>query len=251
MSAIQRSILALALTLAAVLGSATPAAAQQGIWVNLDSTRLFGTPAWTLTVINLTEYPLSLLTTSVDPSGNQRPPFNGNTLDGAAAFPLAPFRNVTWKSNTSSISYPGPHWNGTLTFLPGAKDTNGNWQGMDPKWTVTLNFSQYGKPILFATWVYLTADVTNPDGHWLDAAGYDISCSYPDDYNSTYNVMTLSGTDLVVTLYAPEINLDTFGPMPYATLVFRQRWPHTQLTNGYQDSLVMPCLKYRDNNGYW
>lgn len=73
MSTIQRSILAVALMLAAVVGSTTPAAAQRGIGVNIpiDDIR-----AWTLTVINLTNYPLSLVTNSVEASPWQRPPFH-------------------------------------------------------------------------------------------------------------------------------------------------------------------------------
>jgi hypothetical protein len=231
MSATQKNILAVALMLAAVVGSATPAAAQRGIEVDIPNTDF---SAWTLTVINLTDYPLSLVTNSVQASGGQRPPFWGNTLNGQAAFPLAPYRNVTWKSNTSNVFYPNPHWNGTLTFLP---------QGMDPKWTVTLNFAEYPPTNSYETWVYLTADFNaNPD--WQDTA-YNISCSYPDWYNSRYNVMTLSGTDLVVSLYAPHINI---GPVPNvdATLVFRQRWPHTTYKDAYQDSLVMPCLRFQD-----
>lgn len=240
MSSIQRSTRAVALMLAAIMGSATPAAAQRGIWVKINNTA-----AWTLTVNNLTEYPLSLVTNSVVASKAQRPPFWGNTLNGANAFPLAPYRNVTWKSNTETVAYPNARWNGTLTVLP---------QGMDPKWTVTLNFYEYqyinekATPA-YGSWAYLSADFnSNPD--WQDYAPYNISCSYPDFYNSTYNVMTLSGTDLVASLYAPSVNVNG-APTVDVTLVIRQRSPHTQLTNGYQDSLVAPCLTYQDNNGYW
>ena len=244
MSAMQRSILALALMLAAVMGIATPAAAQiqRGIWVDPGAAT-----SWTLTAINLTNYPLLFVSNDVVASPGQRPPFNGIAPcdpndTSTLCLPLAPYRNVTWKSNTPTVMHPTPSWNGTFTFLP---------QGMDPKWTVTLNFLPYApknpdNPV--ATWVYVTADFNaNPD--WLDIAPYNISCSYPDWYNKVYNVMTLSGTGLAVTLYAPHINTGT-SPSVDVTLVFRQRWPHTQLSNDYyQDSLVMPCLRYQDNRG--
>lgn len=228
------------------VGSATPVLAQtptpRGVWVKIDQTG-----AWTLTVINLTDYPLSL-TNNVEASNAQRPPFNGNTLNDAAAFPLAPYQNVTWKSNTATAMYPHARWNGTLSVLP---------QGMDPKWKVTLNFSEswYTTTVLgvhykhVGTWAYLTADFSaNPD--WQDGDAYNISCSYPSTYNGTYNVMTLSGTDLVASLYAPYVNVGG-APSVDVTLIIRQRWPHTELTNGYQDSIVAPCLTYQDNDGNW
>ncbi|MCE5309101.1 MAG: hypothetical protein LLG20_15790 [Acidobacteriales bacterium] len=235
--------MAVALILAAFMGSATPAAAQEarGIIVGLDDP--FAYPYLTLSVFNLTGYPLSLVTNSVEASGAQRPPFWGNTLYGENAFPLKPYRNVTWKSNTHTIAYPDPHWKGTLTFLP---------QGMDPKWTVTLNFQQLTSQ--FTSWIYVTADFNgNPD--WQDAAPYNVSCSYPGWYNSYYNVMTLSGKDLVVSLYVPYLDINqgvTQENSIHVSLVFRQRWPHTPFPNGrYQDSLVAPCLTYQCNSFSW
>lgn len=243
MSGTHQRTLAAALTLVAVMASAAPAAAQRGIWVKINTAS-----AWTLTVNNLTDYPLSLVTNAVEASNAQRPPFWGNTLGDEDAFPLPPYRNVTWKSNTATVAYPNSRWNGTLTVLP---------QGMDAKWTVTLNFQEHwfwtgttdARVQVAGTWVWMTADLGgNPD--WQDAAPYDISCSYPDSYNGTYNVLALSGTDLVVVFYAPYINVNG-APTVNATLVFKQRSPHTPLTNGYQDSLIAPCLKFQDNNGAW
>ncbi len=244
MSAMQRSLAAVALLVWMAMAGAAPASAQtpRGIRVRINPYR-----AWTLTVINLTNSPLSLGGQFVTASKAQRPPFWGNTLNGAAAFPLPPYQNVTWKSNTATLAYPNSGWNGTLEVLP---------QG-NPKWTATLNFHEYwfddcaenGCVQAVGTWVYLTADFTaNPD--WQDYAPYNISCSYPDSYNSTYNVMTLSGTDFVAVLYAPYVNIDA-APSVDITLVIRQRWPHTQLTNGYQDSIEAPCLDYQENNGKW
>ncbi len=224
MSAIQRGILGAALVLMVVVVSTTPAAAQRGIWVDLGVH--VPTSHWTLTVINLTNNPLSLVDNSVTASGAQRPPFFGNTLNEAAAFPVPPYRNVTWKSNTSTFAYPSPHWKGTLTLLP---------QGMDPQWKVTLNFQEYtGSTSEKRTWVYLTADTNN----WLHVTPDDTgSCSYTGWYNTIYNVMMLSGTDLAVSLYAPYWRED--GPaVADVSLVFQQRWPQT--------SLAVPCLTYWD-----
>lgn len=149
---------------------------------------------------------------------------------------------MTWQSNTASLIHQHPYWNGALTFLP---------EGWDPKWTVTLNFQfaeNWPEKPYNTTWLYLTADINaNPD--WMDDPPYNISCSYPADYNSQYNVMTLSGTDLVVSLYAPNDWYSLLGstfPDVDVTLVFRQRWPHEPYKDGYQDSLVMPCLRFQD-----
>jgi hypothetical protein len=223
MSAIQRSILGAALVLMVVMVSTTPAAAQfqpTGIWVELEH----ATGYWTLTVVNLTNEALSLVANNVAASGGQQPPFYGNTLNEAAAFPIPPYRNVTWKSNTETFLYPNPHWNGTLTLRP---------QGMDQQWTVTLNFQAYkGSSSNYkGTWAYLTAATNN----WAPVAPDNGSCSYTGWCNTIYNVMMLSGTDLAVSLYAPSFNED--GPaMVDVTLVFQQR----------ETSLVVPCLTYWD-----
>ena len=247
MSATQKNILAAALMLAAVMVSVTPAAAQttpaavqpRGIWVVtgwLDA-------AWTLTVINLTDHRLWLFNNSVDVTAprivgtqTQAPPFWGNLIR------IEPNRNVTWKSNMG-LSFADSAWNGALVFLP---------IGMSSQWLVTLNLAKYPFPSLGAipnlgTWVYLTADFTaNPD--WQDVAPYNISCSYPDWYDRVYNVMTLSGTDLAVSLYAPYIE-EVPPESTHVTLVVRQRRPHTPVaTGGYEDSLFMPCLRYQDND---
>jgi hypothetical protein len=123
---------------------------------------------------------------------------------------------------------------------------------MDPQWTLSLSFSPAdytdatGVVSKIGTWVYMGADFgANPD--WNDVAPYNISCSYPGSYNTMYNVMTLSGTDLAATLSAPYI-VDARAPTVDVTLVIRQRWPHTQYANGYQDSLWAPCLNYLDND---
>lgn len=249
MSEMRRSLFGIALMLAMAVGGAAPSAAQtpRGIWVTIPVDYM---QTWTLTVMNLTDFPLSY-TNSVEASGGQRPPFNGNMLDGAPAFPLPAYRTVTWKSNTAPPAYSNPRWNGTLTFVP---------QGMDPKWTVTLNFAEHWfKPCnncwdQAGTWLWMTADVNaNPD--WVDSVPYNISCSYPGSYNSTYNVMTLSGTSIVAELYAPYVHVggtvSNTSPEVNATLVIRQRWPHTPHESFYDDSILMPCLDYQDNNGAW
>jgi hypothetical protein len=243
MSAIAKVPFALVLLLGFALGGATNASAAtltetpRGIWVKIDTFR-----AWTLTVINLTNYPLSLAANSVTTTGGQRPPFHGNTLNGEPAFPLAPYQNVTWKSNTATVFYPHPRWNGTISFLP---------QGMDTGWTVNLNFSEYwfnecadpdyGCPVAYGTWAYLTADFgANP--YWFDQA-QNISCSYPSLYDRTYNVLMLSGSELVASLYAPYVDIGA-APTVNITLVVRERY-------GDQDPIEAPCLKYQDNTGKW
>ena len=241
MSATARNLLAPALLLGTAMGVApstsTAMDAHRGIWVDISSIG-----AWTLTVVNLTEEPLELVSKSITTTTGQRPPFNGETLDDAPAFPLAPFQNVTWKSNTASPAYPNPRWNGTLVVAPQG-DTDG-------KWSTTLHFEEddfiwcgaegdCGRR--YGTWAYLTADLQgNPD--WQDPSPTNISCSYPDDYYTTYNVMTLSGTDYVAVFYAPYINISG-APAVDAVLVIRQRWPGEEIS--------APCLRYQDNNGTW
>lgn len=239
MSAIRKNLFALVLLAMAAASATAVAGPNRGIWVHVE-----GTSAWTLTVVNLTDQPLSL-TNSVTASGNQRPPFHGipgcsDATRDYLCVPIGPSRNVTWKSNTATLLYPNPHWNGTLTVLP---------QGMDPKWTVTLNFMEYDINTAWGTWAYLTADFLN-DG-WL---GYDPDnplCDYLDSYTSMYNVMKLSGTDLVAALYAPYVNV-TAAPTVDVTLIIQQRGPYTQFNgyNGaYEDPRVAPCLTYQDNDG--
>ncbi len=238
---VQRSLFAVALLLGMAVGAATPASAQRGIWVKISLNN-----TWTLTVINLTEYPLSLVTNDVTASKAQRPPFH-NTLTDEADFPVPPYQNLTWKSNTATLAYPHARWNGTLHLLA----------GNDAKWMTSIHFVEHWYQICNAetgcsdqvgTWVYLTGDLSNAG--WVDDAAYNISCSYPDYYNTTYNVMTLSGTDFVASLYAPYVD-EIGAPSADITMVIRQRYAHTQLTNGYQDSLVAPCLTFQENNGYW
>lgn len=241
MSAIQRSILVVALILAAVMGSVTPAAAQVSSPYPVDR-GIMPTPYWwwSLTVINLTTYDLAIADKSLDASACESEPFQGNTLDGDPAFPLPPYRTVTWKANkrTDPIFCPSPHVSGYIDFLP---------VGMDPKWTIRLNF--LGDGGWSVQQVYLTADfASNPD--WNDVPEYNISCSYPDDYNKRYNVMTLSGKDLVVTLYAPVINEVKPPPTAMVTMVVRQRWPHTQYGSDYDDSLIAPCLTFKQVEHY-
>ncbi len=227
MSAMQRSILALALMLMVVMVSTTPAAAQyikRGLWVDLSEHTWQA--AWTLTVINLTNSPLTY-DAHVTASGAQRPPFNGNTLNTAPAFPIPPYRTVTWKSNTSSALYPTPHWTGYINFVP---------QGWSSDWGVVLHFNEWW-PIgtggnKAGTWVALTGGGSS---NW--AAALPDSCSLADWYHEIYNVMTLSGTNLAVSLYAPFFD-DGLAPVVNITLVFQQRWPQT--------SLATPCLTYLD-----
>lgn len=244
MSATAKSLLASVLLLGMAVGGATPASAQtdtpRGIWVKIDAYR-----AWTLTIVNLTSEPLALVAQAVTTTGGQRPPFHGTTLNDEAAFPLAPYQNVTWKSNTATPLYPHPRWNGVLAVLP---------QGMDPKWKATLNFREHyfidcaeNCVEAYGTWVYLTADhAANPD--WQDPDPTNLSCSYPAYYDSTYNVMTLSGTDLVASLYAPYVNINQ-APTVNITLAIRQR--RTDEPIPVAERIVAPCLTYQDNNGKW
>jgi hypothetical protein len=240
MSAIAKILFALVLLLGFALGGATSASAEttpRGIWVKIDMFR-----AWTLTVINLTNYPLSLVSNSVTTTGGQRPPFHGNTLNEKPAFPLAPYQTVTWKSNTATALYPHPRWNGTVSFLP---------QGMDPKWTVSLNFSEYwfndcvnpdyGCPVEYGTWAYLTA-VLGDHSEWSEGT-QNLSCSYPSLYDKTYNVLMLAGSELITSLYAPYVDIDA-APTVNVTLVVRQRY-------GNQELIEAPCLTYQDNSGRW
>ena len=240
MSHLQGSILAVLMILAAVMGSVTPTAAQVSGSYPADR-GIMPVPYWwwSLTVINLTTYDLALVKSSLDVSTCESNPFHANTLDGHPAFPLPPFRTVTWKSNESPGFWcPAPHVSGYHDFLP---------VGMDPKWTIRLNF--LGDSGWEIQQVYLTADfASNPD--WNDVAPHNISCSYPGDYNKAYNVMTLSVTELVVTLYAPVINEVKPPPTAMVTMVVRQRWPHTQHGSDYIDSLIAPCLTFKYTEPY-
>jgi hypothetical protein len=238
MSATQRSMSALALLLGLVIASAAQVSSPQPPDRGIMPYPNFW---WSLTVINLTTHDLAIVASSLDPSTCESKPFHdvhGNTLDGDPAFPLPPYRTVTWKGNDhQDIFCQSPHVSGYIDFLP---------VGMDPKWTVRLNFLGQGSTGWLFQQVYLTADLSNPG--WNDVAPF--SCSYPVNYNSKYNVMTLSGTDLLVTLYTPIIYQVKPSPSAMITLVVRERWPHTQLPSGYDESLVMPCLTFTNVSNY-
>ena len=242
MSASQRSISALALLLGLLIATATPAAAQAPTGSPPADRGIMPTVYWwwSLTIINLTTHNLAVMETSIDTSTCAGKPFHGNSLDGGAAFPLPPYRTVTWKTNDNiNIFCPGPNFSGHKDFLP---------QGMDPKWTIRLNF--LGSSGWEIQQVYLTPakdfqSTENPLGWINDVPGYNISCSYPGDYNTAYNVMTLSGTDLVATLYSPVVNEEKPAPSAMVTLVVRQRWPHIQHGSDYDDSLIAPCLTFK------
>lgn len=253
MSARQRSLFAVALLLGLAFASATPAAAQipdhaRGIWVHTGNVA-----AWTLTVINLTSTPL-YLNGAANPgpasiftnNSTQLPVFYGYGGNGTSAcnaktaplcFPIAPYRTLTWKSNIGGNTF----WDGALDF---------GSSGLGGRWIVTLNFNRAmysdedNMSMMYGTWVYLTANFdTNPD--WNDPSPNNISCSYPGWYDTMYNVMTLSGTDLAVTLYAPYVTQNKV-PKVDLTLVFRQRRPDSPRAS--EDPLVMPCLRYLDND---
>jgi hypothetical protein len=243
MSAMRRSLVALVLLAMAAVSATAAADQNRGIWVYPS-----GVAAWTLTVVNLTDQPLSL-TNSVSTTPAQRPPFHGipacnDVHHDYLCVPVEPYRNVTWKSNTATLLYPHPRWNGTLAVLP---------QGMDPKWTVTLNFKEYDFPNAanWGTWAYVTVDFFGNDG-WLDFDPDNPSCGYLDSYTSMYNVMKLSGTDLVAVLYAPYVAV--YGaPTVDVTLIIQKRGLYTESSGDYgfyEDPRVAPCLTYQDNNGY-
>ena len=241
MSASKRSISALALLLGLLIATAMPAAAQVSSSYPPDRGVM---PTvywwWSLTIINLTSHNLANPETSISTSTCASKPFHGNSLDGRVAFPLPPYRTVTWKTNDNiNMFCPGPNFTGHKDFLP---------EGMDPKWTVRLNF--LGSSGWEIQQVYLTPakdfqSPENPQGWVNDVAPYNISCSYPGDYTKKYNVMTLSGTDLVATLYSPVIEEEKPAPSAMVTLVLRERWPHTQHGSDYDDSLIAPCLTFK------
>jgi hypothetical protein len=247
MSATQRCISALFLLLGLLIATAMPSAAQvSSSWPPADRGIM---PTvywwWSLTVINLTTHNLDVTETSISTSTCAGKPFHGNSLDGGVAFPLPPWRTVTWKTNDNiNIFCPGPNFSGHKDFLP---------QGMDPKWTVRLNF--LGDSGWELQQVYLTPakdfqSTTNPLGWVNDVAPYNISCSYPGDYTKKYNVMTLSGTDLVATLYSPVVNEEKPAPSAMVTLVVRERWPHTQHGTDYDDDIFAPCLTFKAVEDY-
>ena len=244
MSAMQRSLSALALSLGLVLSMATPAVAQAPTGSQPPDRGIMPIPYywWSLTIINLTTHNLTNPETSIDASGCASKPFHGNKLDGRTALPLPPYRTVTWKSNDNiNVFCPAPHLSGHKDFLP---------DGMDPKWTIRLNFLGQGASGWDFQQVYLTPakgfqSTDNPGGWINDVPPHNISCSYPGDYTKKYNVMTLSGTDLVVTLYTPVINQVKPAPTAMITMVVRQRFPHTQHGSDYDDSLIAPCLTFK------
>ncbi len=242
MSATQRSMSALALLLGFVIANAGAAAGQMPSSYPPDRGIM---PTvywwWSLSIINLTTHNLAVMETSIDPSTCESKPFHGNSLDGRAAFPLPPYRTVTWKPNQSPGFWcPGPNLSGHKDFL---------LQYLDDRWTIRLNFK--GDSGWEIQQVYLTPGIegfqstTNGPGWINDVPPYNISCSYPGDYTKKYNVMTLSGTDLIVTLYSPVINEEKPAPSAMVTMVVRQRWPHTQYGSYYDDELIAPCLTFK------
>jgi hypothetical protein len=201
--------------IAAGLGSPKPVLAQiNGIWWYCGAN---GSDKYdpTITLINLTDVPLNATYNNVVVDGWQYAvvPFEYFGVGGEDAAPLVsvpPYRTVIWKAMAEGI--PGGshiHYSGKITFLP---------QGMDPKWSVDLNFtvdSAYGLATGNGTWLYLTPTHTD-NTQWIDTwsannqvdkpfyreGGTPPVYATPLKDGKMHNQMNLLGWDLVVSLYS-------------------------------------------------
>lgn len=247
MFAIHRNILKAALALALLLTSAAPAAARDGVWVYPDI------GGWlSISLVNLTDYPLLITENNVEvwacyvcpDAWEQSIPFAGS-----GELNLAPYRTATWRSgSTTYFQLRGAYaWHRHFSLLP---------QGMDPKWTVTVNMhteDASGHPGK-GTWVRLAVSddpvntewgpyyyLFDPPGTFFYDGWHHGVWATPMPAGSSvmsglYNVMTASGKLLAVSLYSPDnSNL---------TLVVRQtHWDGSQVDDytGWQ-------LDFVDNN---
>jgi hypothetical protein len=205
MSPLRRSVWALAVLLAVPLGSATPAAARPGIWIYLRDGQ-----SWSISLINLTQQRLLITKNSFSLScvqdshmPYQCAEYQSNPFQGHGTLNLDSYRTATWKSH-SAESDGGFAWAGSFSVKP---------EGMDA-WEVSINTHKEDAHCCFnpgwGTWVYLQTDFSatgNPE--WSTAwnafaYGIWVAPDFVTDYAHMESVMTLSGTQLAVSLYSPD-----------------------------------------------
>lgn len=213
--------------LAFVVGSTSPAmAGRNGIYWYVNQTTV------TVTLINLTDYPLTATDTSAMVTGG------ANCL----AYPfqhgvsVAPYSTAIWKTSvTSNITW----YSGKITFLP---------TGIDPKWSFDLNFSAVDISYMkkYGTWVYLSAtDTSNIYGWypgWLDlnqeVVGHWGLYSTPLVDTHMHNQMNLLGSAISVSMFSGNNN--------DVTIVVKQM---SGTFNGTPDPYVGWKLNWVDNDG--
>ncbi|MEE4146547.1 MAG: hypothetical protein V2I26_17215 [Halieaceae bacterium] len=222
MSVVPKRILAPALVLILVLASTAPASARPGIWVYLREG-----DEWTISLINLTQYPLLIAENSFSLYCLQGSlpyrceEYTSNPFQGHGALNLDPYRTAIWKSGDAR-SNGGFAWSGHLAVKPEGMDTwqlSLNTHTESPEWSL----KNTGK----GTWVNLQTDLSetgNPgwSRDWSSFAyGIWVTPDFVDDYTHMENVMTLSGTEFAVSLYSNNFNR--------VTLVFRETsWDGSQ-----------------------
>jgi hypothetical protein len=205
MSTLRKSLWPPALLLAVLLASATPAAARPGIWIYLEDGH-----SLSISLINLTQHRLLITKNSFSlycvqgslPS--QCPEYQSNPFQGHGALNLDSYRTATWKSHGAE-GENGWAWSGSFSVKP---------EGMDA-WEVSINTHTENPHCCFhpgkGTWIYLQTDFSattgNPDWSkaWNSFAyGIWVVPNFVTDYAHMATVMTLSGTQLAVSLYSPD-----------------------------------------------
>lgn len=205
-SALRKSALAAALIVVVLLASALPAAARPGIWVYLRDGQ-----SWSISLINLTQHRLLLTKNSfslwchqLSSMPYQCAEYQSNPFQGHGTLNLDPYRTATWKSH-SAESDGGFAWAGSFSVKP---------EGMDA-WEVSINTHKEDAHCCFnpdyGTWVSLQADLSSTTGNpdWSQgwnsfAYGIWTAPNFVTDYAHMESVMTLSGTQLAVSLYSPD-----------------------------------------------
>jgi hypothetical protein len=203
MSRLRKNVWPLALLLAMLLVTATPAAARPGIWIYLRDGQ-----SWSISLINLTQHKLLMTQNSftlwcdqVSHMPYQCAEYESNPFQGHGTLNVDPYRTAIWKSYPAE-SDGGFAWNGSFSVKP---------EGMDA-WEVSINTHKESAHCCFnpdyGTWIYLQTDfAANPD--WSEAwnsyaHGIWVVPNFVTDYAHMASIMTLSGTQLAVSLYSPD-----------------------------------------------
>jgi hypothetical protein len=204
MFAKRKEVAAAALGLAVFLGCASPADARPGIWMYLREGSNFP-----IGLVNLTSHTLRITANATSRWCQQYPidrtckAEQSYPFEGQADLSLSPYHSAIWKSRRANIDDGDYGWAGSFSVLP---------EGMDPKWTAVVKMhTEDAKGLMNdgkGTWVYLGTDFSANAG-WSQAWGTMAYGLYvtpmdPSLYVHMESVMTLSGTELAVSMYSPD-----------------------------------------------